>query len=145
MSEWEEDSAGIVFRCSRSKWGEKTPFLLEEAAEVLNELLDETNTSLCVAEVHTDLHSQNSVVSTPSAKYATMKWHVHGTATNEVKVNKKRMVALDAVSESRVYPVNKSELYTTSQSCMSSLRLRGGGWYRRHHVRSPSRPPRSLR
>lgn len=48
----------IVFCCCRSKGVVNTPFPLQEAADILTELLEETNMVMHRADLYTEVHSQ---------------------------------------------------------------------------------------
>ncbi|ETN10626.1 hypothetical protein PPTG_09741 [Phytophthora nicotianae INRA-310] len=54
----DEVAPDIVFRCCRSKWVVNTPFPLQEVADILTELLEETNMAMHLAELYTEIHSQ---------------------------------------------------------------------------------------
>ncbi|KUG01577.1 hypothetical protein AM587_10006833 [Phytophthora nicotianae] len=58
MLEQDEVAPDIVFRCCRSKWVVNTPFPLQEVADILTELLEETNMAMHLAELYTEIHSQ---------------------------------------------------------------------------------------
>ncbi|KAG7396953.1 hypothetical protein PHYBOEH_001520 [Phytophthora boehmeriae] len=54
----DETAPDIVFRCCRSKWVDNTPFPLEEVADILTELSEETNVAMRLVELYTEVHSQ---------------------------------------------------------------------------------------
>jgi hypothetical protein len=54
----DEPVPDIIFRCCRSKWVNNTPFPLEEVANILTELLEETNMTVHLAELYTQIHKQ---------------------------------------------------------------------------------------
>lgn len=58
LLEQEAEAPDIVFRCCRSRWVENDTFPLEEVAEIVMELLNETNSGLHLAQLYHDLHAQ---------------------------------------------------------------------------------------
>ncbi|EGZ23242.1 hypothetical protein PHYSODRAFT_295728 [Phytophthora sojae] len=54
----EAETPNFGFRCCRSRWVENDTFTLQEVAEIVIELLNETNSGLHLARLYTELHSQ---------------------------------------------------------------------------------------